>query len=98
MVDAVLRDYRTAPISDADKALFAFVEKVNHHAPEMKLADVEEALSAGWPDEALYDAVAVCSLFNFYNRWNDAHGVGDMSAEDYARQAKRIAQLGYDID
>ena len=29
----------------------------------------------GWTDEAIYSAVSVCALFNFYNRWIDATGV-----------------------
>jgi alkylhydroperoxidase family enzyme len=95
MVQAVVRDFRSAPISDAEKALFAFVEKVNARAHEIRLADIEEAKRAGWSDEALYDAITVCSLFNFYNRWNDANGTRDMTAEDYEEQGRRMAQHGY---
>ncbi len=50
---------------------------------------------AGWSDEALYDAITVCSLFNFYNRWNDANGTRDMSPADYEEQGKRLAKFGY---
>ncbi len=51
--------------------------------------------AAGWSDEAIYDAINVCALFNFYNRWIDANGVGDHSAELYARSGERIAATGY---
>ncbi len=95
MVKAVVRDFRSAPISDAEKALFAFIEKVNARAHEIRLADVEEVQSAGWSDEAIYDAITVCSLFNFYNRWNDANGTHDMTPEDYEEQGRRMAKHGY---
>jgi alkylhydroperoxidase family enzyme len=95
MVRAVVRDFRTAPISVAEKALFAFIEKANARAHEIRLADVEEVSRAGWSDEAIYDAITVCSLFNFYNRWNDANGTRDMTPGDYAEQGRRMAKHGY---
>jgi hypothetical protein len=89
-VEAVLKDYRTAPISEAEKTLFKFVEKVNKQSNQIRLEDVEEVRQAGWSDEALYDALTVCALFNFYNRWVDAAGVHDLPAAAYAMQAQRL--------
>lgn len=94
-MDAVLQDYPTAPISSALKALFALVDKVNRTSNQMGPHDLEEARAAGWSDEALYDAITVCALFNFYNRWIDASGVSDMTAADYAASGKRLATGGY---
>ena len=51
--------------------------------------------SAGWTDEALYDAITVCALFNFYNKWIDATGVSDMPAAAYAGSGERLGTLGY---
>lgn len=95
MVDAVLQDYRTAPISDQDKALFAFIEKVNGESSRLRQDDIDEAKAAGWSDEALYDAITVCALFNFYNKWIDATGVRDMPAAAYAMSGERLATFGY---
>jgi len=72
MVEAVLQDYRTAPIEAREKALFAFVEKMNRNSSVLRKEDLDEAKAAGWSDEALYDAITVCALFNFYNTWIDA--------------------------
>ncbi|MBI3665348.1 MAG: peroxidase [Acidobacteria bacterium] len=94
-MDAVLADYHTAPISDQEKALFAFVEKVNRNSWTMTAADAEGARRAGWSDEALYDAINVCGLFNFYNRWIDATGVDEMPAEAHLLSGKRLARRGY---
>ncbi len=95
LVDAVLRDYRTAPIGDREKALFAFIEKVNGESSRLRKEDVEEAKASGWTEEALYDAITVCALFNFYNKWIDATGVADMAADAYAASGERLAAFGY---
>jgi alkylhydroperoxidase family enzyme len=97
-VKSVVADFRSAPISDAEKALFAFIEKANAQAHEIRQGDIDEAKRAGWSDEALYDAITVCSLFNFYNRWNDANGTRDMSPADYEEQGRRMAKNGYIMD
>ncbi len=94
-MDTVLRGYRTSALSKKDKALFAFVAKVNKKSYEIQPADVDRARKAGCTEEALYDALTVCSLFNFYNRWCDAAGVQDMPPEAYAASGKRLAKSGY---
>lgn len=95
LVDAVLQDYRTAPIGDREKALFAFVEKMNRDSSRLRKEDLEEVKAAGWSEEALYDAITVCALFNFYNKWIDAAGVGDMTPAAYAASGERLAAFGY---
>ena len=94
-VAAVLNDYRTAPISEAEKALFKFIEKVNRQSNTIGRADIAEVKAAGWPDEAIYDAISVCALFNFYNRWVDASGVHALSDEAHRQGGKRSAVHGY---
>jgi alkylhydroperoxidase family enzyme len=95
MVDAVLQDYRTAPIDAREKALFAFIDKMNRNSSVLRKEDIDEAKAAGWGDEALYDAITVCALFNFYNTWIDASGVSDMPATAYDASGQRLATVGY---
>lgn len=91
----MLRDFRTAPIGDREKALVAFIEKMNRDSSRLEKEDVDAARAAGWSDEALYDAISVCALFNFYNKWVDAAGVGDMPADAYLASGERLGTLGY---
>jgi alkylhydroperoxidase family enzyme len=91
----VLDDYHTAPIGEAEKALFAFIEKMNRESTSIGAADVDAVKAAGWTDEALYDAITVCALFNLYNKWIDATGVGDMPAAAYFASGERLATVGY---
>ena len=50
----MLEDYTTAPISDAERALFAFIAKVVEDSTSITPDDLERARKAGWTDEALY--------------------------------------------
>ncbi len=94
LVDAVLRDFRTAPIPERDKALFAFLENMNRASNQLRLEDVAEVKAAGWSEDEIYDAITVCALFNFYNKWIDATGVADMPPAAYEASAERLAR-GY---
>jgi alkylhydroperoxidase family enzyme len=95
VVDAVLADYSTAPIDDREKALFAFIEKMNEQSNLVRREDIDRLTAAGWSDEAIYDAITVCALFKFYNAWIDATGVHDLPAGAYEMSGKRMATEGY---
>jgi uncharacterized peroxidase-related enzyme len=95
LVEAVLDDYTKAPITDAEKALFAFIVKVNAESITTGPADIDALHAAGWTDEAIYDAITVCALFNFYNRWIDAAGVHEMPEAAHRAGGKRLAERGY---
>ena len=91
----MLADPQSSGLDEQHKALFRLVDKVNHESPRMTPADLDEARAAGWTDEALYFAITVCALFNFYNRWIDAGGVHAMSDEAHRQGGKRMAAHGY---
>ncbi len=94
-MDGVLRDLETSALSDQEKALFRFVDRVNGESPHIGPPDMEALHAAGWDDEAIYDAATVCALFNFFNRWIDATGVHAMSGEAHRLAGRRMAQAGY---
>jgi hypothetical protein len=94
----VLNDYTTAPFSEKERALFRFLDKMIENSPSISHADADAVRAAGWSDEALYDAITVCSLFQFYNNWIDATGVSDMPAFAYEMSGKRLATQGYVVE
>lgn len=69
LVWAALRDLETSSLPEKNKVLLRFVSKVNRHSPDITPADMQLLYETGWTDEAIYFAVTVCALFNFYNRW-----------------------------
>ena len=91
----MLRDPATSRLDDKHKALFRFIDLVNHSSPRMRAEDLEEMRAIGWTDEELYFAITVCALFNFYNRWIDATGVHALSDEAHRAGGKRSARTGY---
>ena len=95
LVNAVLEDYRTAPIDHREKVLFAFLEKMNQQSNRIRRDDIDRLKEAGWTEEAIYDAITVCALFRFYNAWIDATGVHDLPAAAYKLSGKRMAEQGY---
>ena len=92
---SVLRDLETSQLAEKDKELLRFVAKVNLHSPEITAADMQPLYAAGWDDEAIYYAITICALFNFYNRWIDASGVHALSDEAHREGGKRTAVHGY---
>jgi alkylhydroperoxidase family enzyme len=95
LVESVLADLEKSQLTEQEKALFRFVRKVNCDSPSVGPADIEILHHAGYTDEAIYYAVTVCALFNFFNRWIDATGVHAMSEEAHRISAKRSAVNGY---
>lgn len=63
-------------------------------APEIRTA-IENCKRAGWSERAVYHAITVIALFNFYNAWVDCSGVEPLTAEGYEQSGKRLKTRGY---
>ena len=94
-MQSVLADLESSALDDQHKALFRFVDKINHDSHTITAADLDQLRAAGWTDEAIYFAITVCALFNFYNRWIDASGVHALSDEAHRIGGKRMATQSY---
>ena len=90
-----LKDLESSALPEKEKVLMRFVTEVNHRSPAIKAEDLAPLHDAGWTDEAIYYAITVCALFNFYNRWIDASGVHALSDEGHREGGKRSAAHGY---
>jgi len=75
LAEAVLRDWRKAPLSDADRALSAFGEKLARRVESMEDADVAAVRAAGFDDTAIHDAAQVAAYFSYINRVAEGLGV-----------------------
>ena len=95
LVQQVLEDIDSSALTDAEKLLLHFLDKVNHDSPRITPADIAPLHAAGWTDEQLWYAITVCALFNFYNRWIDATGVCALSDETHREGGKRSATGSY---
>ena len=68
------------------KPLFNYVKKLTLSPSKMLLEEAEAVRKSGWSEDALFDAISICALFNFMNRIVEGTGL-ETSAE--ARTATR---------
>ena len=74
-VNAVARDWRSAPLTKLDKTLCEYAAKLTHTPSEMTPSDLDILRKEGLDDRAVHDATQVISYFNYINRIADALGV-----------------------
>ena len=72
---AVVRDWRSAPLSGVDRELCAFATRLTHHQHDMAPADLDALRERGLADDAIHDAVQVIGYFNYISRIADSLGV-----------------------
>ena len=75
LAPALVRDWRSAPITDRLRAILAYVERLTLEPSQMEEADVERLREAGLDDAAILNACEVASYFAFVNRMADGLGV-----------------------
>ena len=75
MVEAIKRDYRTAALDEATRAVLDFVVKLTRTPGAMKPSDLEALRQHGLSDLAIHDIVQVSAYFNYINRIADGLGV-----------------------
>ena len=76
MVEALRRDFRTAPISEQDKAMLEYVVKLTRDATQCSPEDHQKLRAAGFDDRGILQITLIASWFNYINRVADALGVG----------------------
>jgi len=96
LVRDVLEDLESSALPEPEKALMRFAAKMTRELPEMHEEDIAELRQFGWSDEAIYYAIMVVALFNFYNRWVTTSGVHPVSDEVHRMHGKRLALSGYE--
>lgn len=76
LVAALTRDYRTAPLSESDKAMLDYVVKLTRDATQIGREDHERLRAAGFDDVGILQITLIAAWFNYINRVADALGVG----------------------
>jgi uncharacterized peroxidase-related enzyme len=76
LVDALQSDYRSAPISEQDRAMLDYVVKLTRDATKVSPDDHTKLRTAGFDDRGILQITLIASWFNYINRVADALGVG----------------------
>ena len=76
LVEALERDYTTAPISPQERVMLDYVVKLTKDATKVWKDDHDRLRTAGFDDKAILQITLIASWFNYINRVADALGVG----------------------
>jgi alkylhydroperoxidase family enzyme len=92
---AVVDDWRTAPLSPELSATLVFLEKLTLRPDELESADAEAVYAAGVSQQALRDAAAVCGMFNMIVRLADSLGWDVPTWDRLQQRAPAMLEGGY---
>ena len=76
LVEALERDYTTAPLTPQERVMIDYVVKLTQDATKVTKDDHEKLRAAGFEDQAILQITLIASWFNYINRVADALGVG----------------------
>ena len=79
----------TADVDEKMYPVFAFIKKLTLTPSEMSQSDADRVYAADWDERALHDAIEVCALFNFMNRYVEGHGLKAMPG-GFAKEGKML--------
>jgi uncharacterized peroxidase-related enzyme len=94
VIAALIDDAELAPVDARLKPILRYVRKLTQMPSRMTEADASAVYDAGWNDEALLHAIAVCAYFNNMNRLVEGAGIVG-TTEDYSEAARRLFEHGY---
>lgn len=95
LIQAVLDDWRTAPLNEKLRATLAFVEKLTLQPDTVSVEDVLAMRRAGVSDEGIEEAIAICALFNLADRIADTFDYVPPNPEQAARSGAMQLARGY---
>lgn len=96
-MQAVLTDWRTAPVDARLHATLAFLEKMAQPGHPICAEDVAGMRDAGVSDAAIEDAMYVCFCFNVLTRLADAFDFEIITPTQFEKSAKGMLKFGYEI-
>jgi uncharacterized peroxidase-related enzyme len=76
LIEALKKDYTTAPISEQERVMLDYVVKLTKDATKVRKDDHDRLRAAGFDDKAILQITLIASWFNYINRVADALGVG----------------------
>ena len=76
LVDALEKDYTTAPVTPQERVMLDYVVKITKDATKIWKDDHERLRAAGFDDKAILQITLIAAWFNYINRVADALGVG----------------------
>jgi AhpD family alkylhydroperoxidase len=79
---AAFEDWRALDLSDRDRAMLEFAEKLTFQPGQIGSEDIDALRAVGFDDLNIYDIVLLTAYRNFINRVNDGLGVSTDKLRD----------------
>ena len=76
LIERLKADYRTAPISEAERVMCDYVVQLTKDAVKITPEYHEKLRAVGFDDTAILQITLIASWFNYINRVADALGIG----------------------
>lgn len=95
LVQAVLDDWRKAPVESKLRSALAFLEKLTLDPASVTATDITPMRAQGLSDAAIEDAIHVCTLFNIYDRLADSFEFDIPDESAFATSASMLLKRGY---
>jgi len=76
LIEALQKDYTTAPITAEERVMVDYVVKLTRDATRVWKDDIERLRSVGFDDQGILQITLIASWFNYINRVADSLGVG----------------------
>lgn len=95
LVEQILADAQSAPISSKLKSAITFLEKLTLRPTELGPADVQRVRNAGVSDDGIETMLLACYIMGAMNKIADALGFAIPPPEALSRAASIIYKMGY---
>ena len=92
---AILADWRTAPIDEKTRATLGFLQKLTLSPADVTSEDVDRLRATGVTDQAIEDAVHICFIFSIQARLADAFDFDMLTPRRWRVGGTIFYRLGY---
>ncbi len=93
LIEALMKDLHSAPVDQGFKPILAYVAKLTLSPSRMTEEDANAVYDAGWSEDALFDAVQVCGVFNLVNRLVEGTGISRVGRNLSEVDEKSLAEF-----
>ena len=95
MAEFIQNDWRQADLTEPERAMLEYAEKLTLTPAMMTQEDVQKLRDVGWTDRDVLDIATVCAYFNYRVRIVDGLGleVSDQAAERAAAAREQATAM-----
>lgn len=97
VVDAVMADWQTAPVSEQMRATLHYLAKLTSPQPTASLADIARMQQAGVSRIGMEEATLICFIYQALSRLADALDFNITPEENLASTGEFLYKFGYSV-